>query len=75
MFGDAKMKNPSALMLDHEEHEQYPQPDRRHREEIDGNDFSEMISQKGLPGLRRWPPDGLQDSRNGTFGNGDSQLE
>ena len=43
MFGDPRVKNSSPPMLDHQEHEQYPQADRRHREEIDRDDLSDMI--------------------------------
>jgi hypothetical protein len=43
MFSDAKVKNSSALMLDDEEDKQYPQANRRHGEEVDGNDLPYVV--------------------------------
>jgi len=75
MFSDAKVKNSSALMLDDEEDKQYPQANRRHGEEIDGNDLPYVVLQECPPGLRGRSLDGLQDSRHGSFGHRDSELE
>jgi hypothetical protein len=63
MFGDLKVKDSSPPMLDHQEHEQYPQADRRHHEEIDRDELSDMILEEGFLGPRGWPLDGLQDAR------------
>src|ERR1039458_5247452 len=75
MFSDAKVKNSSALMLDDEEDKQYPQANRRHGEEIDGNDLPYVVLQECPPGLRRTPLNRLQHSRHGSFGHRDSELE
>src|SRR5215470_16335944 len=75
MLGDAKVQNSPALVLDDQENKQYPQANRRHREEVDGNDFTEVIVQECPPGLRRRSLYGLQDPRDGSFGDRDSELE
>lgn len=67
MFGDPEVKDLSPLMFDHKEHEQYPQADRWHGKEVNGDDLPDVILEEGLPGLRRRPLDGPQDARHGPF--------
>jgi len=64
-----------VTVLDDEENKQYPQANRRYREEVDGDNFPEVIPQECLPTLRRRSLDGLQYSRNASFGDRDSELE
>lgn len=51
MFRDPKVKDPPPLMLNYEEHEQCPQADCRHSEEIDRNHLLDVILQECSPGL------------------------
>jgi hypothetical protein len=51
MFRDCEMKYLPPLMLQHEKHEQNPQPDRRYREEVNRNDFPDVILEERLPRL------------------------
>jgi hypothetical protein len=43
MFSDPEVKNSSALMFDHKEDEQHPHLDRWHGEEVNGDDFPDVI--------------------------------
>jgi hypothetical protein len=38
-------------VFQYDEHEQHPQGDRRHREEIDRHQLVEVVMKKGLPRL------------------------
>ena len=58
MFREAEMKNSSPLMLDHQEHEQLSQTDRRHAKKVDRHDLLQVIVQEGFPGLRGRPVNG-----------------
>jgi hypothetical protein len=51
MFRDSEMKYCPPLMLQHEKHEQNPQADRRYREEINRDDFPDVILEERFPGL------------------------
>jgi hypothetical protein len=42
-------------MLQNQEYEQHPQPDRRNGKEINRYDLTQVIPEKSLPPLRRWP--------------------
>jgi hypothetical protein len=44
-----------ALMLHHKKHEQHPQTNGWHREEVHGNDLAQVIAQESVPRLGRWP--------------------
>ena len=66
-LGDPEVKNLPPRMLDHKEHEQHPQIDRWHGEEVNGDNLPDVILEEGLPGLQRRPLDGPQDARNGPF--------
>jgi hypothetical protein len=50
---------------------------KEHSEEVDGSDFPDVIPQECLclPTLRWRSLDGLQDTRDGSFGNLNSELE
>jgi hypothetical protein len=43
MLRDSKVKHPSTAMFQNKEHEQHPQSDRRHGEEIGRNDLPDMV--------------------------------
>ena len=62
MFGDPEVKDLSPLGLDDKKDEQNPQTNRRHGEEINGDDIANVIPEEGLPGLRWWPPDRPQQA-------------
>jgi len=74
MFRDAAVKDLPSLVLNHQEHEQYPQADRRYGKEVDRNDLPGMIPQEGPPRLRGWSLDAPQDARHGPLGHFDSEL-
>ena len=62
MFGDPEVKDLSPLVLDNKKDEQNSQTNRRHGEEINGDDIANVIPEEGLPGLRWWPPDRPQQA-------------
>jgi hypothetical protein len=43
MLRDSKVKHPSMAMFQNKEHEQHPQSDRWHGEEIGRNDLPDMV--------------------------------
>jgi len=51
MLGDRHMHDPSAFVREDDEHEQQPERDRRHDEEIGSHDLARVIRQKRAPGL------------------------
>jgi len=68
-----EMKHLPAPMLQHHEHEQHPQGDRRHRKEINRDHMAEMVVKKRLPGLTRWPPESTENSGDGALGDLDAE--
>ena len=74
MFGDPETKDLSPLVLDDKKDEQNPQTNRRHGEEINGDDIANVIPEEGLPGLRWWPPDRPQQAGYHPFRNLDPQF-
>ena len=51
MLGHIKMDNPSSLMCQHNKDKQDSELQRRYREEVDGDELTNMIGQESLPGL------------------------
>jgi hypothetical protein len=43
MLGDIEMDDPSAMMGEHDENEQYAEPGGGNREEIEGDEISDMV--------------------------------
>ena len=60
-------------MFQHDEYEQHLHGDRRHGKEIDGHHLTEMVVEKGLPRLTRWPAEPSQNSGDGAFGDRDAE--
>ena len=54
--GHGAVENAPAIVGQDQKHVQNLKPDRRHREEVDGNQTLEMIFQEGSPGLGGWFP-------------------
>ena len=67
VFRDPEMKHLPPLMLQHDKNEQNPQADSRHGEEVDSDDFPEVVLQESLPSLGRRSFDGPQNTRNSPF--------
>jgi hypothetical protein len=51
MLGDIEMDDPSAMVSEHDENEEYTQACRGNREEIEGDEISDMVGEKGPPRL------------------------
>ena len=51
MLGDIEMDDSSAMMSEHDENEEYAQACRGNREEIEGDEISDMVGEKGPPRL------------------------
>src|SRR6266478_35095 len=45
------MDDPSAMMSEHDENEQYAEPGGGNREEIEGDEISDMVGEEGPPSL------------------------
>jgi hypothetical protein len=70
-----EVKHLSARVLQNQKNEQNSHPHRRDGEEVRGHDFSNVVLQECLPGLRRWPFHGLQDARNSPFRQRNAKFE
>jgi hypothetical protein len=79
VIGDVEVEHFPPAMLQHQEHEQDSQPDRRYRKKVNRRDLGEVIAQKRLPsgfrsidpyprlsGFRRRSPKNGQPSQPGT---------
>ena len=67
MIGDIEMQNLAAAVFENKKYEQDFQPDCWHGEEIRRYDFAQVILQKRLPGLGRWPRNGAQHAGHGAL--------
>ena len=56
MLGDGHVDDPSTLVREDDEHEEHPERDGWHDEEVDGHDLARVIREERSPRLRRWPP-------------------
>ena len=56
MFGDVEVNDTAPVVGEHEEHEQNAEPDRGHREEVDGDQALEVIVEERPPTRARWFP-------------------
>jgi len=53
MSGDTEVENATTIMCQHQEHVEDLKPDRRHREEVNGNHTLHMVLKERPPGLGR----------------------
>ena len=51
MLGDIEMNDSSAMMSEHDENEQYAEPGGGNREEIEGDEISDMVGEERPPRL------------------------
>ncbi len=51
MLGDIEMDDSSAMMSEHDENEEYTQACRGNREEIEGDEISDMVGEERPPSL------------------------
>ena len=51
MGGDGHMDNPSPLVREHYEHEQQPERDGRHHEQVGGHDLARVVREERSPRL------------------------
>ena len=54
MLGDRHVDDSSTVVREDHEHEEQPERDRRHDEEVGGHDLARVIGEEGPPRLRRW---------------------
>ena len=73
MLSDIEMQHLATTVFQHDEHEQHPHGDRRHREEIDGYQLTEVVVKKRLPRLSRWPAESSENSGDGALGDLDAE--
>ena len=62
MLGHIEMQHLATTVLQHDEHEQHPQGDRRYGEKVDRDQLAEVVVKKRLPSLTRRPPDSSEHS-------------
>jgi hypothetical protein len=75
MLGDVKMDDPSAMMSEHNENEEDAQADGGNREEVEGDEISDMVVEERPPGLGwRYAPLRHQPGH-GSLGHVDAELE
>ena len=75
MLGNSKVQHFPSLVLQNYKYEQNSQRSGRHREKIYRDEFTDMVFQKGPPGLRGRTFDGVKDPRNSSFRNRNSEFE
>ena len=51
MLGDRHVDDPSTVVREDDEHEQQPERDRRHDEEVGGHDLARVIGEERPPRL------------------------
>ncbi len=73
MLGHTEMQHLAATMLQYHEHEQDPQHDGRHGEEIDRHHLVQVVVKKGRPGLTRRAAESAEDARNRALGDLDAE--
>jgi hypothetical protein len=75
MLGHAKMDDPSAMMNEHDENEEDAQANGGNREEVEGDEISDMVVEERPPGLgwRRAPL--RHQPRHGSLGQLDAEPE
>jgi hypothetical protein len=75
MFGHVEMHQPTSTMGQNHQTEQNPKGGGRDRKEIDGNQLVQMVVEERLPGLRGRLTFSGEESRHGSFRDGDTQLK
>jgi len=75
MFGHVKVQDSAPIMCKNNKDEQDPEGSRGYGEEIDRNQFPEVVVEKNLPVLRRRFPSFWHPSGNGPFRDFDSKLQ
>ena len=51
MVGDGHVNDPSTLVREDDEHEEHPECDGRHDEEVDGHDLARVVREERSPRL------------------------
>src|SRR5215813_11411108 len=69
MLSDIEVQYLATTVFQYDEHEQHPQSDRRHREEIDRHQLVEVVMKKGLPRLSWWPKECAEHSGDRALGD------
>ena len=54
VLGYRKVQHPPPMVMQHHQHEQHPEPDGRHHEEVDGDQVAGVVSQERAPGGGGW---------------------
>ncbi len=72
---DAEVYDPTSLVAKDDEHEQHRERGRRHHEEVDRCQGSDVVVEKRLPCLGRRPRMGHHVLRHGCLGHRDAQLQ
>ena len=67
MLGHIEVQHLAASMFQYEEHEQHLHGDRRHDEEIHGSYVTDVVVEKGLPGLSERATEGPENSGDGAL--------
>jgi hypothetical protein len=75
MLGDIEMDDSSAMMSEHDENEEYTQACRGNREEIEGDEISDMVGEERPPGLWRLRAPLRHQPGHGALTEVDAELE
>ena len=73
MLSHVEMQHLATTVFQHDEHEQHPHGDRRHREEIDRHQLADVVVKKRLPRLSRWPAECSEYSGDRALGDFDAE--
>jgi hypothetical protein len=73
MLSDIEVQHLAPTMFQHNEHEQHPHGDRRHRKEVDRHQLADVVVEKRLPRLSWWPTECSENSGDGTLGDFDAE--
>ena len=75
MLGDVEVQDASSVMEEDDDHEQDTESDRRHGEEVDGDEVLDVVTEEGLPGGTGWLPMTDHVLGHGRLGNFDAELD
>jgi|SRR5579863_6822284 len=73
MLRHVEVQHLATTMFQHDENEEYPHSHRRHRKEVDRHQLAEVVVQKRLPRLSRWPVKRSENSRDRALGDLDAE--
>jgi len=75
MLGHVEVDDPSAVVSEHDENEEHAEACCGHREEVEGNEISDMVGEERPPGLRRLGTMLRHQPGHGALGHIDAELE